>query len=191
MVLAWPDAVQRAIRAVTGEVPRDTALRQNAAAPIQAGGRTKRGLHKPLRALDEYVRAAAAAIPGGVVREVRITGRDGNSVSIAIRAPGDIRAKGASTVLLDPASAQVVSVELASAAPYSARFVELANAIHKTELGGLPVQLAWSLLGFAPALLFVSGLGIWWQRRGAKKRPLLARVEPDAAGEGILVHKTG
>ncbi len=111
------------------------------------------------------------------MKELRHPGR-GTSVTPTVRASGDLRRKGSNIVLLDPASAKVISVERASAAPLSVKFVELANAIHKTELGGLPLQLAWSLLGLAPALLFVSGLAIWWQRRSARK--LLVRTRDDS-----------
>jgi uncharacterized iron-regulated membrane protein len=150
MVLAWPNIFEQSPVAVT---------------PAKAEGRS----HKSLLPLDEYVRAATAALPGGIVKELRLPGRGSNPVSFTVRLSTDLRRKGSNIVLLDPASAKVISVERASAAPLSIKFVELANAIHKTELGGLPVQLAWSLLGLAPALLFVSGLGIWWHRRSARR----------------------
>jgi uncharacterized iron-regulated membrane protein len=50
-------------------------------------------------------------------------------------------------------------------APISQKLVELANAIHKSELGGLAFKLPWSLLGLLPLLFFVSGAQIWWGRR--------------------------
>ena len=172
IVLAWP------------------SIFQGAAMPVQAGAQPGRGAHKPLLSLDEYIRAATAAIPHGVVREMRLASRGANSVSIAIWTQGDIRPKGGNTVLLDPASARVISVERASAASLSVKFVELANAIHKTELGGLPLQVPWSLLGFAPALLFVSGVGIWWQRRQTGRTAVVReRIKPEAVGERTLVHK--
>ena len=178
MVLAWPDAFERAIRTTTFE---HAAFGPAPAAPTLA----KR---KSLLPLDEYVRAATAALPGGVVKELRLPARGSNPVSLTIRLSTDLRRKGSNIVLLDPASAKVISVERASAAPLSVKFVELANAIHKTELGGLPVQLAWSLLGLAPALLFVSGLAIWWRRRSVRRvlapaaTPAMARRIKTAAG---------
>ena len=157
MVMAWPDAFQ-------------------AASTVAKPAKEKGGSRKSLLALDEYVRAATVALPGGIVKELRLPGRGSNAVSLTVRLSGDLRRKGSNIVLLDPASAKVISVERATAAPLSLKFVELANAIHKTELGGLPVQLAWSLLGLAPALLFVSGLGIWWQRRSARRLSTRAAV---------------
>jgi uncharacterized iron-regulated membrane protein len=168
MVLAWPDAFEH-----------------SAAAPTVAKGDRRAG--KSLLPLDEYVRAAAGALPGGVVKELRLPGRGSNAVSLTLRTSSDLRRKGSNIVLLDPVSAKVISVERASAAPLSVKFVELANAIHKTELGGLPVQLAWSLLGLAPALLFVSGLAIWWQRR--KARRVLVRTRDDSRVSSSRQHE--
>jgi uncharacterized iron-regulated membrane protein len=181
MVLAWPDAFQQAIRTVTSE---HAVVR-----PKPSNGDRRTG--KSLLPLDEYLRAATTALPGGVVREMRLASRGSNAVSLTVWTSSDIRRKGGNIVLLDPVSARVISVERVSAAPLSAKFVELANAIHKTELGGLSVQLAWSLLGLAPTLLFVSGVGIWWQRRQAGKRrpPLRARTESDTIGTAVLVEK--
>lgn len=63
--------------------------------------------------------------------------------------------------------------------------IDLANAIHKTELGGMPVRLASSLFGLTPVLLFLSGLLIWWhQRSAALRNKRNARAEEES-----LVHK--
>jgi uncharacterized iron-regulated membrane protein len=169
MVLAWPDTFQQAIRAVTGE--------QRAVAPTPLAGDHRS--QKSLLPLDEYVHAATDALPGGIVREIHLSGGQISAVSLTLWKSGDIRPKGGNTVLLDPASAKVISVERASAAPPSVKLVDLANAIHKTELGGLPLKLPWALLGVAPALLFVSGFGIWWQRRQSQRQfPKQARDHP-------------
>jgi uncharacterized iron-regulated membrane protein len=160
IVLAYPDMFQNArpsIAPTTG--PRSTKL----------------------LAWDEYVRAASTSVPGGMVREVRLPTRGRSVVSVAMSWPGDIRPKGGTVVILDPSSARVLSVG------HSSGFVDLANAIHKTELGGLPVKLPWSLLGLVPLFLFASGLQIWWnQRTAASRSKRNARAEELAA---TLAHK--
>jgi uncharacterized iron-regulated membrane protein len=153
VVLAYPDTFEQALRAVWGQP--ETAK----AAPTT--GRAKDKLLAP----DEYIRAAAASVQGGVVRELRLPNRGHAAVSVVMWAPGDVRPKGTTVVQLDPASAQVLSVERSSRG-----LIDLANAIHKTELGGLPVKLAWSLLGFMPLVLFLSGAQIWWHQRAAASR---------------------
>jgi uncharacterized iron-regulated membrane protein len=182
MILAWPKAFENTIRTVMSE---PTVVK----AKTTVGDRKSK---KPLLPLEEYVRTATAALPDGVVRELRLPSKGGNPVSLTVWEFGDLRGKGLNVVTLDPASANVISVERASAAPHSVRLVELANGIHKTELGGLPVKIAWSLLGLLPALLFVSGVGIWWQRRqaGKKRSPVRVRVqEVDVPEMATLAHK--
>jgi uncharacterized iron-regulated membrane protein len=120
--------------------------------------------------LDDYVRAAVAVVPGGIVRELRMPGRGSSTVSVYLWAPGDIRPKGGNVVLLNRASAGVLSVNRSAEAPFSQKLIELANAIHKTELGGLAFKLPWSLLGLLPLLFFVSGIQIWWTRRQSSQR---------------------
>jgi uncharacterized iron-regulated membrane protein len=168
-VLAYPDTFQSAIRAMSGET-------QPFIAPTASLRSTK------LLPLDEYVRVAAASVPGGIVRELRPPSRGRSVVSVAMWAPGDIRPKGGTVVLLYPSSAKVLSVER------SAGFVELANAIHKTELGGLPAKIPWSLLGLAPLFLFVSGLQIWWNQRTAALRSK-RKARAEELSPATLVHK--
>jgi uncharacterized iron-regulated membrane protein len=67
---------------------------------------------------------------------------------------------------------------------FSQKLIELANAIHKTELGGLAFKLAWSLLGVVPLLLFVSGVQIWWTRRRSLGRFRERRKQSEAVMAG-------
>jgi uncharacterized iron-regulated membrane protein len=141
-------------------------------------------------ALAEYVRLAANSVPGAVVRELRMPNRKNALISIAMWVPGDVRPKGATTVLLDPSSAKIISIEHSPSWFSSKGLIELANAIHKTELGGLPVKLAWALFGLTPLLLFLSGLQIWWNQRTAALRARRdAQVEEGADSAANLAHK--
>ena len=156
IVLAYPDSFQQAVRFVTRE-PR-----------LTQGSRTIRTAGKASEhtaPLDDYVRAAVTAVPGGIVRELRMPSRGSSTVSAYLWAPGDIRPKGGNVVLLNRASANVLSMNRSAEAPISQKLVELANAIHKSEVGGLAFKLPWSLLGLLPLLFFVSGAQIWWGRR--------------------------
>ena len=70
--------------------------------------------------------------------------------------------------LRDPRAAAVRLAEFLGEpfdAPFSGKLGALDNAVHKTELGGQPVKLVWSLLGLVPLLLFLSGVQIWWVRK--------------------------
>lgn len=171
IVLAYPDTFQRVVGLAAGEPQRSREERIRAA-DRKSGKRTL--------LLDDYVRAAAAAIPGGIVRELKIPKSGREEVSVQLWTPGDIRPKGDSVVLLSRASAAVLSVDRWSHAPLSKRLVALANAIHKTELGGLPVKLVWSMLGIIPVFLFLSGFQIWWARKWGLVRYNQARKENPA-----------
>ena len=37
--------------------------------------------------------------------------------------------------------------------------------LHFGRFGGLSIRILWVLLGLIPAILFVTGLTAWWQRR--------------------------
>jgi uncharacterized iron-regulated membrane protein len=176
IVLAFPDTFQQTIHVLAGEPrPLPRPVPDASAAELQP--------------LDEYVRAAAASIPAGVVRELRLPTRNRPTVSVAMWAPGDLRPKGTDVVLLDPSSAKVLSVERSSSL-LSKQFVDLSDAIHKSEWGGLPVKLVWALLGLAPLLLFLSGVQIWWHKRQTLSRAALrVRSEHDAPAAETLAHK--
>jgi uncharacterized iron-regulated membrane protein len=46
--------------------------------------------------------------------------------------------------------------------------------LHSGEALGVPGRALWTLLGLVPLLLFATGVWLWWQRRVAKSRALLA-----------------
>ena len=41
---------------------------------------------------------------------------------------------------------------------------------NNAEFGGLPVKILWSVLGVTPAVLFVTGLVVWWRPKNRKRR---------------------
>jgi uncharacterized iron-regulated membrane protein len=93
-------------------------------------------------------------------------------------------------VYLDPSSGSVLSVERSGTWQSSKNLVDFANAIHKTELGGLPVRLVSSLAGFASVFLCFSGGQIWWHRRQTRLQSTLRdRAEETAAPADTLARK--
>jgi uncharacterized iron-regulated membrane protein len=167
IVLAYPNAFQRSIRATPPKPP----------------------MSKKVLPLDEYLRAASQSVPGGIVRELRMTSRGNTAVSVVMWAPGDFRPKGGTVVWLDPASAQLLTVQRSSNGP-----VELANAIHKTEWGGLLLKFPWAILGLAPIFLMLSGVQIWWNQRVAQRKlqeraGLPLHQTPTVMEEGTAVTK--
>jgi hypothetical protein len=97
--------------------------------------KTKQKIKEAALPLDDYLHAATAVLPGGILREIRMPSRGSSTVAVCLWAPGGIRPKGGNIVLLNRATAGVLSIDRASDAPLSRKLVELANVIHKTELG--------------------------------------------------------
>lgn len=177
IVLAYPNTFQQGIRMVNGEQTPADRPTLNAAS-------------HDLRPLAEYMQAAVLALPGGVVRELRLPSNDHAPVSLTLWTPGDARPKGTNVVYLDPSSARVLSVEQSRGLLSSKRLVDFADAIHKTELGGLPVRIVFAVIGLASVLLCFSGIQIWWHRRQTTLRAARrVGAEQAVAPAGVLVHK--
>lgn len=175
IMLAYPNAFEQGIRMMSSE-------QAPAARPT-----LNPGVHT-LRPWSEYAQAAALALPGGVVRELRLPNNDRAPVSLTVWTPGDARPKGTNVVYLDPSTASVLAVEPSGALLSSKRIGDFADAIHKTELGGMPVRILFALIGIASVLLCFSGVQIWWHRRQTAIRSARARDNRDTP-VGVLVHK--
>jgi len=64
--------------------------------------------------------------------------------------------------------------------PYAGKFVDLrviAHPVHVGDFAGWPIKAVWVLLGLAPAVLFVTGFIMWWNRvlNPWRKRAFLIR----------------
>jgi uncharacterized iron-regulated membrane protein len=71
-------------------------------------------------------------------------------------------------VYLNPATGAVIAIDRIVDRPIGARFLAAFSPIHYAQFGGVPMKVAWSLLGLSPLLLFVTGLYAW---RRPKPRP--------------------
>ena len=56
--------------------------------------------------------------------------------------------------------------------------------LHFGRWRNIPLQILWVILGLAPAVLFVSGAVMWWQRVVRKRNPETGRPVVKAAGSG-------
>lgn len=62
-----------------------------------------------------------------------------------------------------------------------AQVVDAFEPLHYGNFGGLPVKIVYGLAGCAPAVLAISGVMIWWQRRrGKTSRPSSDKADPAA-----------
>jgi uncharacterized iron-regulated membrane protein len=127
--------------------------------------------------LEEYVSAAQRALPGGAVRQLRIPPGADRPVTTRMWVPGDLRQRGSARVSLEPGTAQVLAVDEPADWPLSKTIVQAASPLHYGEWGGMAIRVLWALIGVIPAVLFVSGVMMWWAPFEARRRA--ARIAAD------------
>lgn len=115
----------------------------------------------PTAGLGDIFAAAERAIPGGVIREIRLPEGYSN-VQVRMWRPGDFRSLGNNVVTVDRVSAAIVATDLYSSKPAANRFMQAMAGLHYGEWGGLPYRTLYGLAGLVSALLFVTGILVWW-----------------------------
>jgi uncharacterized iron-regulated membrane protein len=128
--------------------------------------------------LDQAVAAAKTAMPGATPTLLRLPTKDGEPLIVRMRAGSDLRPIGSNQVFIG-ASGEVVRVDRLADKAFAFRVVEAFTPIHFAEAGGWPIKLLWTGAGFVPAVLFFSGLRIWWRTLRRRNRNL--ESQPAAA----------
>ena len=167
---AFPDSFRQAVKAVTG---------QAATVP----GPKLKGPASRI-ALEEYVRIGRGAMPDGVPVELRLSVPGKGPVDLRLYRAGDFSPSG-NHIYLDASTGRVIQVDRIVDRSMGARFLAALAPIHYGQFGGLPIKLAWALMGLTPALLFVTGL-IAWKRpsiRKAAERVASAEISRPTASE--------
>jgi uncharacterized iron-regulated membrane protein len=149
--LSYPQTLRKALEAVTGRPASMQPPRLAKTAKPQT------------RSLDKYLANGRAAMPDGTPMEMRMPESAKAAVYLRLRRAGDLLPAGSNRVFLDPASGRALSTEVAANWPLGIQLFQSLQPIHYGEFGGLPVKILWSFLGVTPALLFVTGLLVWWR----------------------------
>ncbi|MBB5353068.1 putative iron-regulated membrane protein [Haloferula luteola] len=76
-----------------------------------------------------------------------------------------------SQVAFDSHTGEVQSVHDLRQAPLSQQILDAFEPLHFGNFGGWISKTLWAAAGFGPALLCLSGMAIWWQRRARKPSP--------------------
>ena len=125
-------------------------------------------------ALEQYMAAANRAVRGGTVRQLRLAASPDRPVTARLSTPGDLRLEGSTRVSLEAGTARVIAIERPEDLPLPNRIVQAATPLHYGEWGGTSVRILWFFIGLMPAVLFVSGIWMWWgpvkARRSAVRR---------------------
>jgi uncharacterized iron-regulated membrane protein len=157
--LAYPQSFRSAWEKVTG-------LPSTVKAPTLAKG----SKHQKRRSLDEYIATARAAMPDGAPMELRLSESAKTPAYLRLRRAGDLSAGGSNRVYMDPASGKVLSAERAADWPLGVQLFQAIQPIHYGEFGGAPIKVLWSLFGVIPAVLFITGVIVWWRPNKQKAR---------------------
>ncbi|MFN9432353.1 MAG: PepSY-associated TM helix domain-containing protein [Acidobacteriota bacterium] len=137
--------------------------------------------------LDLVLENAIKAIPGGTPTLFRPAAKPNEVHSLHHILPGDWRTQGDNVVYIHPATAEVVRVTLHQQLPLGARLQRDIYGLHFGTFWGHPSRLVWVFTGITPAILFVTGLLMWWNRslskspkhsRQAAAVPVLQQADP-------------
>jgi len=138
--------------------------------------------------LDLALAAAQSALPEAQVTTIRLPVRSGEPIAVRMKLPSDWRKVGSNQVFVGE-NAEVLKVDRVSDAALPLRAVEGFAPVHFGEFAGLSVRILWSLLGFVPSLLFVSGMRIWWRSRAVRRPGTPIRTAPSAVAARALVEE--
>jgi uncharacterized iron-regulated membrane protein len=119
--------------------------------------------------LETILRSARAALPQGQPTLFRFAARPGDTHGLKRFLPGDWRTQGDDTVYLDPATAQVVRLDIHAEQPLGVRLQRDIYGLHFGMFGGLPTRILWVLVGLTPGALLLTGLLMYWNRVLVKK----------------------
>lgn len=114
--------------------------------------------------LDDAVRAADAVLPGVPANWIGLPEKPGDVLTVRKRLPGEWRLEGMNHVHLDPYTGTVVRADLHAERTPAQRILRAMFPLHAGTFGGLTTRILWVILGLAPALLFVTGFLMWWNR---------------------------
>lgn len=137
----------------------------------------------PAVGLGDWIHSAQLAIPGGIIREIRLPEAAG-AVQFRIWREGDFRSTGNNTVLIDPVTAAVVQTQLYRSQPPRSRFLQAMTGLHYGEWGGFGFRYLYAVVGLVTPVLIVTGFAIWWLTR-PRKRPHSHRQQVTVAAEEL------
>jgi len=113
--------------------------------------------------------AAQAALPDAELRRITLPNDKNAALTIRARGPQEWNAVGRSAVVVDPYSAQVLSVYDAQTQGGGARLIDKIYPVHSGQVGGVPWQLLIGVVGVLPAFFLVTGFLFWRTRTRHRK----------------------
>jgi uncharacterized iron-regulated membrane protein len=150
MTLFWHGGTRAVIEALTASKVEKPALPDPATLA-------------PLRDLDAAIALGRSAVPDLAQRSVRVPARPGEPVMLRVAKPGGL---AVTQVWVGDDPPRVLTVFDPAQGSAATAFWHMRSALHAGEFWGWPVGVAWVLLSLAPSGFVISGLWLYWKRRG-------------------------
>lgn len=132
--------------------------------PVQPPKMAKAAGDTPRAPLAKLVANAELATPGKVTTWVGLPFRKGVSVAQIYRPDSFDPHAPLRGVVLDVYSAELRQIREFDNLETGDRILRWFGYLHFGNFGGVGVKALWTILGLAPALLFVTGALMWWNR---------------------------
>src|ERR1700722_4216730 len=121
-----------------------------------------------LKPLSEYLSVSRAwrndaGLSTARLTEMRLPKSAKDPMIVRFHEPSDLGTVGRNEIAMD-AKVSVVGVRRIAGETAGVRFQGAFTPVHYAEVGGLAVQVLWSLAGIAPSILFVTGLLFWLRK---------------------------
>ena len=148
---------------------------------------------EPQANLDAVLAAAMRTIPEAEARLFTFSSRPEVPHSLHKLLPEDWRTQGDNVVYIDPQSAPIVRADSHRDLPLGVRLQRDRFGLHFGTFWGHTSRVVWTVVGFAPLLLFVSGVLMWWNRSVSKllrRRRARAAIGRQTPG-GEAIHRPG
>jgi uncharacterized iron-regulated membrane protein len=114
--------------------------------------------------LDAIYATAVRALPAGETTLFTFPQQKDAPYSLRRMLPGDWRRTGDNLVYIDQYTGQVIRINYHRELPWPIRFTRDLYPLHFGTFGGDFTRVLWIFVGFAPAILYISGLLMWWNR---------------------------
>ncbi|WP_237058408.1 PepSY-associated TM helix domain-containing protein [Microbulbifer sediminum] len=138
---------------------------------------------------DRAASIAQAEFPGGDLKRIYLPRGGGDSYGVSFRAAGEMwRNYGASFARVDQYSGEILMVEDVTRIPLGNKILRWQFPLHNGDALGLVGRWLVLLAGLVPALLFGTGVYLWWKKRRlrrASKRSSEKRNWKTTAGSGL------
>jgi uncharacterized iron-regulated membrane protein len=167
--LVYPEVSTRVLESVFGAASQKKVKSQVADAPTIS--------------FDQAVEAAQGALPGARVTRISPPAKKDAPLVVRVRFPEETHPYGQSNVYLDAYSGKVLRADDARKAAQSQQLLNLRYPLHIGQWGGRVSQILHFIAGLLPAVLYVTGLMMWWSRRRARSAAQKARAARNLSAE--------